>query len=50
MVGLGNAQVTPDALGPEVLNHLKITVYEPKKKENDRTNRDTTNGDRKRVE
>lgn len=47
VVGLGNAQVTPDALGPEVLNHLKITVYEPKKKENDRTNRDTTNGDRK---
>ena len=39
--------MTPDALGPEVLNHLKITVYEPKKKENDRTNRDTTNGDRK---
>ncbi|MEI3182562.1 MAG: hypothetical protein V8S98_04000 [Lachnospiraceae bacterium] len=33
VVGLGNAQVTPDALGPEVLNHLKITVYEPKKKE-----------------
>lgn len=47
VVGLGNAQVTPDALGPEVLKHLKITVYEPKKKENDRTNRDTTNGDRK---
>ena len=46
-VGLGNRAVTPDALGPEVLNHLKITVYEPKKKENDRTNRDTTNGDRK---
>ncbi len=47
VVGLGNVQVTPDALGPEVLKNLKITVYEPKKKENDRTNRDTTNSDRK---
>lgn len=47
VVGLGNAQVTPDALGPEVLNNLKITVYEPKKGENDRTNRATGNGDRK---
>lgn len=37
VVGLGNAQVTPDALGPEVLNNLKITVYEPNERENDRT-------------
>ena len=27
VVGLGNAFVTPDALGPEVLKHLKITVW-----------------------
>ena len=35
VVGLGNAQVTPDALGPEVLNHLKITAYDPNERKKD---------------
>lgn len=35
VVGLGNAQVTPDALGPEVLKNLKITVRESNERKRD---------------